>query len=127
MTMTNYDDKTIRDVAQIAHEANRAYCASLGDRSQLPWDDAPEWQRQSAFSGVKFHMANPDAGDAASHENWLRDKEKDGWTFGPVKDAEKKEHPCFVPFDQLPLAQQRKDRLFRSIIHALLDLRGATP
>lgn len=44
-------------------------------------------------------MANPDAGDAASHENWLRDKEKDGWTFGPVKDAEKKEHPCFVPFD----------------------------
>ena len=34
-----------------ATEINRAYCAALGDTSQLPWDQAPEWQRQSAING----------------------------------------------------------------------------
>ena len=54
MTMTNYDDKTIRDVAQIAHEANRAYCASLGDHSQLPWDDAAAWREHFGGGTVEW-------------------------------------------------------------------------
>lgn len=113
---------TIAEVAMICHEANRAYCAAIGDNSQPLWEEAPDWQRDSACLGVEFHLSNPDAGDEASHNNWLADKEKDGWKYGPVKDPSKKEHPCFVPFNQLPPEQQAKDRLFRSIVHALRDL-----
>lgn len=112
----------VTDIARVAHEANRAYCYALGDSSQQLWDEAPEWARISAIKGVEFHIANPDAGDAASHESWLAEKRATGWTYGLVKDADKKEHPCFVPFDQLPIEQQRKDALFRAIVHAL---RGA--
>jgi hypothetical protein len=104
-------------IAMLCHEVNAAYCRSLGDDSQPPWDAAPEWQRTSAVNGVLFHLANPDAGDSASHDNWMAEKLADGWKFGETKDPEKKLHPCLVPFDQLPSEQQLKDTLFRTIVH----------
>lgn len=110
---------TDSQIAEVAHEVNRAYCQALGDNSQPEWENAPEWQRQSAIAGVVFHRANPDATAAASHESWLAEKERDGWRYGPVKNPETKEHPCFVPFDQLPREQQAKDYLFRAVVHAL--------
>jgi hypothetical protein len=42
------------DIARVCHEVNRAYCTSLGDESQLPWDSAPQWQKDSAINGVRF-------------------------------------------------------------------------
>lgn len=106
-------------VARICHEANRAYCAALGDLSQKPWVEAPEWQRESAIHGVEFHQATPDAPPSASHESWLAEKRAAGWKYGPVKDDAKKEHPCFVPFEDLPPEQQVKDVLFSAIVRAL--------
>lgn len=107
------------EIAEICHEANRAYCHALGDFSQKIWDQAPEWQRESAVNGVEFRLQHQDAPASASHEQWLEHKQHTGWVYGPVKDEAKKEHPCFVPFDQLPLAQQKKDELFAAIVKAL--------
>lgn len=109
-------------IARTAHEVNRAYCAALGDFSQPAWESAPDWQQTSAINGVAFHIANPDAGTDHSHNAWLKEKEATGWKYGPVKDAEKKEHPCFVPYDQLPTEQKAKDYLFRGVVHALRGL-----
>lgn len=108
------------DIARICHEANRSWCEINGDHSQPRWEEAPQWQRDSAIAGVAFHRANPDAGDSASHDEWMRHKLADGWVYGPEKDAEAKTHPCLVPFEELPHAQQFKDRLFRTIVHASL-------
>jgi hypothetical protein len=110
---------TILVIAQIAHEMNRAYCESIGDTSQPAWQDAPEWQRSSAVNGVNFHLDNPDASPSASHESWLKQKTEEGWSYGPVKNPEIKEHPCFVPYDQLPVEQRSKDYIFRQVIHSL--------
>lgn len=111
---------TNEQIARICHETNRVYCVSLGDKSQTLWDQAPQWQRDSAIAGVEFHRHFPDAGDSASHDNWMCQKLADGWTYGPVKDEKAKTHPCLVPFDQLPPEQQFKDTLFRAIVHAAL-------
>lgn len=108
-------------IARVCHEINRAYCQALGDNSQPSWEDAPEWQRKSALLGVELHLSG-DHGPEASHESWMAEKVADGWVYGPVKDADKKQHPCMVPFDQLPAAQQAKDYLFRATVHSL---RGA--
>lgn len=110
---------SIEQIAMVSHEVNRAYCEALGDTSQVAWADAPKWQRDSAIAGVKFHLSDPDASPAASHECWLAEKEAAGWKWGPVKDAEAKEHPCFVPYDELPVEQRAKDYLFRGVVHAL--------
>lgn len=112
----------IEDIARAAHEINRAYCLALGDNSQLPWNEAPEWQQASAMDGVKFHIDNPHAGPEASHNNWLRDKVRDGWVYGATKNPEKKEHPCMVAFTELPVTQQAKDYLFREVVHVLSAL-----
>jgi hypothetical protein len=108
------------NIARIAHEVNRAWCEYTGDTSQPKWDEAPAWQAESAVAGVMFHVANPDAGDDASHESWRQQKAADGWVYGPVKDPDNKTHPCMVPFSELPADQQFKDRLFRTVVHAAL-------
>ena len=107
------------EIAKVCHEVNRAYCMALGDNSQLPWEDAPDWQKTSAVNGVRMHMNNPNAGPEASHNAWLKEKEETGWKYGPVKDTEKKEHPCMVPFGELPTEQQAKDFIFRAVVHSL--------
>lgn len=108
----------MNEIARVCHEVNRAYCQALGDNSQPAWDDAPEWQRSSARMGVDLHLSG-DFGAAASHFAWMRQKLDEGWKYGPVKDAEKKEHPCIVPFSELPREQQAKDFIFRAVVHAL--------
>ena len=108
-------------IAQVAHEINRAYCQAMGDDSQPTWEDAPQWQVESAVNGVLFHVEHPDAGPDASHKNWAKEKIQDGWVYGPVKDAEKKLHPCLVDFENLPKEQQAKDFLFRQVVHSLKD------
>lgn len=117
--MSAISPEILMAIAATCHAANAAYCRSLGDDSQPEWNDAPDWQRYSAVLGVQFHLANPDAGDSASHDSWMAQKVADGWVYGEVKDPEAKTHPCIVPFDQLPPEQQFKDTLFRTLVHAL--------
>lgn len=113
---------TVEQIAKVAHEVNKAFCESIGDKSQPSWDDAPDWQKDSAMNGVIFHMRNPDASPSASHDNWLKQKTEEGWVYGPVKDPAKKEHPCCVPYDELPTEQRSKDYIFRQIVHSLKSL-----
>lgn len=113
-------DEQILFTAILCHQVNRAYCQGIGDNSQPEWDDAPEWARDSAINGVIFHVCNPEAGASASHESWMAQKLEEGWKYGPVKNPEKKEHPCIVPFTDLPVEQQAKDYIFRAIVHTML-------
>lgn len=114
-----------RSIAKVAHEINKAYCDSIGDHSQPSWEDAPEWQRSSAINGVEFHLGDPNASPSASHESWLKQKTEEGWKYGAVKDPAKKEHPCFVPYDELPVEQRSKDYLFKQVVHSLKPFIGA--
>ncbi len=111
----------VRKIAKVCHEVNRAYCQALGDDSQPSWDSAPEWQQSSALNGVQMHLDNPNATPENSHESWLAQKAAEGWKWGPIKDAEAKEHPCFCPYAELPAEQRAKDYLFRAVVHAMWD------
>jgi hypothetical protein len=111
-------------IARVCHEANRAYCKTLGDDSQPTWDEAPSWQCISAVQGVLVAATHPGAQPSDSHESWLAEKRAAGWKYGPVKDPDKREHPCFVPYEQLPVAQRRKDSLCLAVARAL-DPRSA--
>jgi hypothetical protein len=117
----NSSEREYIDVcAEAAHEANRAYCASLGDHSQVPWAEAPEWQRQSCRLGVR----GVESGNTPeqSHESWLREKQETGWKYGPIKDVEAKTHPCFRPYSELPPEQRVKDLIFVSVVRGLLSV-----
>lgn len=106
--------------ARTAHEANRAYCLSIGDSTQVTWEWALDWQKESAKNGVIGVMAGNTPKE--SHASWMQQKIEDGWKYGPVKDGSNKEHPCIVPYDQLPLEQMVKDHLFVAVVRAVLDV-----
>lgn len=118
-------DQQIIDIARQCHEANKVWCQINGDDSQKHWDEAEQWQRDSAIKGVWFRINNPDAKEDSQHNAWMEDKLKQGWVYGNVKDPEKKTHPCIVPFEELPLFQQLKDRLFCAIVDAMVVKRVA--
>src|SRR5689334_12100829 len=81
-------------IARVCHEANKAWCEANGDSSQVPWAYAPQWQRESAVTGVQFALANSDAPASAQHDAWMADKISDGWKYGDTKDPDLKTHPC---------------------------------
>jgi len=110
------DEKKIEACARAAHEVNRAYCLAIGDASQAAWEAAPQWQKDSAIAGVKGALAGNTPEE--SHAGWLAQKIADGWTHGPVKDPEKKEHPCMMPYDDLLKEQREKDLLFLRVVRS---------
>jgi len=113
-------DKIIEKAARIAHGINRVYCIAIGDDSQVSWDEAPDWQKDSARNGAKFVLEHHEVTPEQSHINWLKQKQHEGWKYGPVKDAEKKEHPCCVPYSELPAEQKAKDVIFSAVVHGIL-------
>jgi hypothetical protein len=122
MGKTTIADSFVNTIARMCHEVNRSWCILNHDYSQPVWEDAPDWQKNSAIDGVKFHLANPDAKASASHDNWMKDKLEAGWEWGEIKDPNSKPptHPCIVPFEDLPNVQQIKDKLFRATVHAIV-------
>jgi hypothetical protein len=109
-------------LARAAHEVNRAYCLAIGDDSQTSWDDAPDWQKVSALEGVRGVLAGD--GPRESHARWLAEKTRTGWKYGYTKCIATKEHPCVVPYDQLPLEQKRKDDLFVGTVRLVAGALG---
>jgi hypothetical protein len=108
---------SVEAIARTCHAVNRTFSRSLGDESHEPWDDAPDWQRESAVKGVNYALDG--VTDEELHAHWCDEKHRDGWVYGQSKDATAKTHPCLVPYDQLPPEQRTKDALFRTVVEAL--------
>lgn len=110
---------TVEDIARVCHAANLEYCRAIDDQPQKAWEETSEHVRHSAVDGIRFVLENPGIGIGDLHANWLSFKYSDGWTYGPVRDAKAKTHPCVLPFAELPREQQAKDHLFLAIVRAL--------
>ncbi len=108
----------IEDIARVCHQANRAYSATRGE-IHPEWEQAPDWQRESAIVGVTHALNNPSVTPEEMHNQWLQHKVDAGWQYGPVKDPDKKLHPCMRPYAELSDYQRAKDAIFASIVQAL--------
>lgn len=106
------------DIARICHEANRAYCVTLGDRSQREWDELATYEKEAALIGVQYRLDHPSASAADQHDEWMRNRLSRGWKYGPVRDDVAKIHPSLVPYDRLPAEQRLKDVLFAAVVLA---------
>jgi hypothetical protein len=118
--MMDYKKFHVLAIAKVCHETNRAWCEVNGDYSQKKWEDAPEWQKKSAIDGVEFRMKNPDERASRQHDEWMKVKISNGWTYGETKSEEKKTHPCITSWGNLPADQQMKDVLFASVVKAIV-------
>jgi len=55
------------------------------------------------------------------HEGWMRQRTREGWSCGPVRDDAQRQHPCLVPYRELPDAEKEYDRISaRETLRALI-------
>jgi DNA-binding response OmpR family regulator len=45
-----------------------------------------------------------------AHEVWARQRLAEGWRYGSERSDARKEHPCLVPYEQLPESEKEYDR-----------------
>ena len=45
-----------------------------------------------------------------THEVWAKGRLDDGWTYGEVRNDEKKKHPCLVEYESLSEEEKDYDR-----------------
>lgn len=70
----------------------------------------------SMLTGIVGVLTNPCKTSEDSHNEWMKFKADDGWTYGEVKDGSTKQHPCMVPYSELSPENKYKDYAFRNLI-----------
>ena len=45
-----------------------------------------------------------------THDVWAAGRISQGWTYGPTRNDQLKQHPCLVPYDELPECEKEYDR-----------------
>jgi hypothetical protein len=117
--MPSSNDAAIWKIAQVMHEAVRAWQKANGQPAAPPWSRAPQWMREASREAVLWRLNNPKAPASAQHDQWLAKKKADGWKYGRVKSGVKKTHPMIVPYGELPEAERRKDAMVGALIDSL--------
>jgi|MudIll2142460700_1097286.scaffolds.fasta_scaffold02262_4 hypothetical protein len=125
------DDGTHEALARAIHEVYSVRFVKKEDRQSwesLNKDEKAQNLDQALFIGTQLHSIGcgitpwieygaesfrfseheVEGMAKAEHERWMN-KYK-GWKYGPVKNKEKKEHPCLVPWITLPEEERDKDR-----------------
>ena len=104
-------------------ESNRAQAQSIGEKLSAAGlsFDADE---SSAETVDEFDDATMLLLARNEHIRWMQEKLANGWVYAPVRDNEKKHHPCLVPYEQLPPEEQQKDIDVVNNVIPLLDSVG---
>lgn len=59
----------------------------------------------------------------AVHNAWMDARRADGWTYGPKRNDELKQHPCLVPYDDLPESEKAYDYITaKAVISKLKEM-----
>ena len=121
-TLEQQIDKAMSDVARVVYEANRAYCATMGDYTLQPWDLIGRAEKDSWKLGAAHYVKASGCSPAELHNVWFEEQVKEGWSLGPEIDFAHKTHPCLLPWFQLPVDQRMRALLFYHVVQAHLDV-----
>ena len=106
-------------IAKLCHCGWWCYMRGLG-KGANPFPSHEQFE--SIKDGVKFNLSHRDSTPEENHNNWMKKKIEDGWTFGPEKDEIKKTHPDLIPYRDLPQEEQTKDSIFKFMFDMGLEI-----
>lgn len=107
-------------IARTVHEALRGWAAAHGQHDIPAWDKAEPWMHAATRDSVRHALEHDAPNGRTQHTQWMDQKRRDGWRYGPVKDADAKTHPLMIPYDDLPDWERRKDQLINALVSALV-------
>jgi len=109
---------TIEQICRVTHAANSALTQVNGEKPYPAWDEAPAWMRQSSARSVQETLEGGND-PRYDHEQWFKERTKQGWVYGPIRDEATKTSPHLIPYDDLPFAQLVKDLIRAAIAKAM--------
>lgn len=80
--------------------------------------ESPEWQA-AVSDAIERHVERL---AQAEHLGWCAERVANGWTYDPVRNDDRKQHPLLVPWTELPLEEREKDKAIARWIPDILDL-----
>jgi len=104
-----------RFIADVRHIGWVAYQIAVGQEYN---EEINNDQLESLLNGIEYLEENSECTPEENHNNWMKEKIRQGWVYGDVKDFELKTHPDLIPFNELPVVEQRKD-ILDAIIHKM--------
>lgn len=93
-------------MSRIAHHCWVSYQIAAGQPYNIELSEAQMLSQKNAMTQF---LKDPGMTAEKNHENWMAYKLSIGWKPGPVRDEQKKESPCLVPFAELPEIEKKKD------------------
>jgi len=115
------DNQSLRDwdeLAESTRDTNRAQAADVGTKLAAVGCRIQRWTDWTG-DGVTFDAGEVERMAELEHERWCRDQKAGGWTFGPVRDDQRKVTPFLAPWDQLSDDVKEYDR---NAVRALPEL-----
>ena len=98
------------ELAPDLRQANYAQAADIPNKLRvLGYELAPGHGLQP--SEVTATPEQIEAMAIHEHDRWAQDRQRQGWTYGPVRDNARKHHPLLVPWEALDEIEREKDRV----------------
>jgi hypothetical protein len=90
-------------------EGNREQAADIPNKLRML---GYELSHRGGIKPAEMNLDPDRVEDLARHEHqrWMAERQRQGWTYAPVRDNEKKQHPLFVDWAQLSEIERNKDR-----------------
>ena len=102
---------------RVFYAASQVLQEALGD-PQPPWDELPAWQQNAMVDVTRRCMMG--ATPEQLHTLWVQHYSAQGWTHGPEKNLETRQHPIIIPWHGLPLRYQARFKLWQAITATLM-------
>jgi class 3 adenylate cyclase/tetratricopeptide (TPR) repeat protein len=106
---TNSALRAWSDLPDSLQEANRAQVADIPNKLRiLGYEIAP----LHGIAPRSLLITDSQLEELAirEHERWAEERTRQGWTYAPVRDNARKQHPLLVPWEQLSETEKEKDR-----------------
>jgi hypothetical protein len=82
------------------------------------WDELPAWQQDAMVDVTRRCMVG--ATPEQMHALWVQHYSAHGWTYGPQKNWETKQHPTIMAWQHLPVRYQARFKLWQTIVMTLM-------
>lgn len=108
-------------IARVTHAANRVLTALFKDVPLQPiWKDTPKGMQEGNVDTIVEMMLDNSLTPEDLHDLWCNSMSAKGWTWGEVRDSEKKTHPGLKSWSECSEPTRIKGEMFHAVVYAML-------